>query len=61
LTSSLKLFRALAAKGAELVALHLMESPKLADFITEFPLKGDNIVEKVQYTDKDKRVWINKA
>jgi len=38
-----------------------MESPKLADFITEFPLKGDNIVEKVQYTDKDKRVWINKA
>jgi len=61
LTSSLKLFRALAAKGADLVALHLMESPKLTDFITEFPQKGDNIVEKVQYTDKDKRVWINKA
>ncbi len=55
LTSSLKLFRALASKGAELVALHLMESPKLANFITEFPQKGDNIVEKVQYTDKDKR------
>lgn len=61
LTNSLKLFRALGAKGAELVALHLMESPKLNDFITEFPQKGDNIVEKVQYTDKDKRVWINKA
>ena len=61
LTSNLKLFRTLGAKGAELVALHLMESPKLNEFITEFPQKGDNIVEKVQYTDKDKRVWINKA
>jgi len=49
LTSSLKLFRALAAKGAVLVALHLMESPRLHDFITDFPEKGDNIVEKVQF------------
>ena len=36
-----------------------MESPKLNDFITEFPEEGSNVVEKVQYTDKDKRVWIN--
>ena len=61
LTSDVKLFRKLAAKGAELVALHFMESPKLEDFITDWPVKGDNIVEKVQYTDKDKRVWINKT
>ena len=27
--------------------------------LTEFPLKGDNEVEKVQYTDNDQRVWIN--
>jgi predicted helicase len=59
LTSSLKLFHALAAKGVELVALHLMESPKLEHFITEFPVKGENEVEKVQYTDNDQRVWIN--
>jgi len=61
LISNLKLFRALAGKGAELVALHLLESPKLHNFITEFPQKGDNVVEKVQYTDEDKRVWINKC
>jgi Type ISP C-terminal specificity domain len=59
LTSDLKLFRALAAKGTELVALHLMESPKLDTFITEFNVKGSNEVEKVQYTDDDERVWIN--
>jgi predicted helicase len=61
LTSNLKLFRALAAKGAELVALHLLESPKVEDFLTDWPVKGDNIVEKVQYTEKDHRVWINKT
>ena len=59
LTSDLKLFRALALKGAELVALHLLESPKLDALITEFPIKGDNEVEKVQYTDNNQRVWIN--
>jgi len=61
LTSDMKLFRALATKGADLVALHLMESPKLEEFITDWPVKGDNLVEKVQYTEKNKRVWINKT
>ena len=59
LTSDIKMFRTLAIKGEELVALHLMESPKLADFITEFPEKGDNMVEKVRCTDNNNRVWIN--
>jgi predicted helicase len=58
-TGNLKLFRALAAEGAELVALHLMESPKLDELFTEFPVRGDCVVEKVQYTDNDERVWIN--
>jgi predicted helicase len=60
LSSDLKLFRSLTAKGAELVALHLLESPKVHNFITGFPEKGDNVVEKVQYTDNNKRVWIRR-
>ena len=59
LTGDLKLFRALAAKGASLVALHVMESSKLDTFITEFDIPGSGEVEKVQYTDADERVWIN--
>jgi predicted helicase len=59
LTGDLKLFRSLAAKGAELAALHLMESPKLDEFITEFPAQGTDEVEKVQYTNNDRRVWFN--
>ena len=40
LTSNRDLFFRLAVLGGELVALHLMESPKLNDLITEFPVKG---------------------
>jgi predicted helicase len=61
LTSDAELFRALAEKGSELVALHLMDSPKLDNFITEFPEKGDNLVEKVRYISHERRAWINKT
>src|SRR5208337_2864904 len=46
LTSSLELFRALAKLGGELVALHLMESPKLEKYITKYAGKGDSEVAK---------------
>ena len=36
LTGNLELFRALAQFGSELVAIHLMESPKLDSFITRY-------------------------
>jgi len=47
LTSSRPLFRKLCKLGAELTALHLME--KHGKDITSFPVKGDNVVEKVRY------------
>ncbi|MDE3091923.1 MAG: hypothetical protein KGJ80_21330, partial [Chloroflexota bacterium] len=53
------LFRALAAKGAELVALHLMESPTLKKPITEFVGKGDSIVAVGYPKYEKKTVWIN--
>lgn len=61
LTSNIKLFRALVGRGADLVALHLLESPKVEDFLTDWSVKGDNTVGKVAYTEKDRRVWINKT
>jgi predicted helicase len=51
LTSDLGLFRALAEKGEELVALHLMESRALDHLITTFPVTGSNQVEKVRYAE----------
>ena len=61
LTSDKELFKALAGKGAELVALHLMESPTLNNLITGYPVAGSNTVGKVSYDENNQRVYINKA
>lgn len=60
LTSNKELFKALTEKGAELVSLHLMESPTLSKLITKYPALGSNVVEKVSYNENTKRVYINK-
>ena len=49
LTSNKALFAALAGKGAELAALHLLEAPALEKLITSFSVPGSNLVEKVRY------------
>ncbi len=59
LPGGLDLFRTLAHSGDELVALHLMESPKLDDHIASLVGSGDFQVEKVSYSDET--VWIDKA
>jgi len=60
LTSNLELFHLLSQLGEEMVALHLMESPKLNTPITQWrgstPSKE---VEKVTYSDET--VWIDKG
>ncbi|MDA2913080.1 N-6 DNA methylase [Acidobacteriia bacterium AH_259_A11_L15] len=57
LTSDKKLFRALVEKGAELVSLHLMESPKLSRFITRYEQPGEHTVEKVRWEpSKEKQI-----
>jgi predicted helicase len=50
-------FRKLVSIGAELQALHLMESSKLSRFITTYPEDGSNVVEKPIY--KNGNVYIN--
>jgi predicted helicase len=60
LTSNKTLFKSLADKGAELVALHLMEAQVLNNRITKYPISGSNLVEKVEYKEAGQRVFINK-
>lgn len=52
-------FWRMVALGGELRLLHLMESTSLNDYITEYPVGGDNEVEKPIY--KEGRVYINSA
>jgi predicted helicase len=60
LTSNKELFKALVSKGAELVSLHLMKSPKLNNYITRYPVAGSNSLEKVYYDENNQRVYLNK-
>ncbi len=56
-SSDQKKFDALAKKGAELRELHLMESEKLDELITTYPVDGDH--ELIKPCFEDGKVWIN--
>ena len=53
-----KQFFALAKLGEELRHLHLLESPKVNNFITTYPIADGSLVEKVTY--QNEKVFINK-
>jgi predicted helicase len=52
-----KSFNKLVAFGTELRELHLLESPRVNQFITTYPIDGSNIVEKINY--KEGNIYIN--
>ena len=52
-----KTFKKLVAFGAELRSLHLLESPKVNQFITTYPIAGSDTIEKLAY--KNGKVFIN--
>jgi len=52
-------FWALVALGTELRQLHLLESPKLEKYLTQYPADGDNVVGKIKYENGN--VYINEA
>ena len=59
LTRNLELFRALARLGEALVALHLLESPRLDRPITTYTGPANPEVEKVSWSKNT--VWVDKA
>jgi predicted helicase len=50
-------FWALVALGSEIRQLHLLESPKVEEYITQYPEDGNNIVTKPKY--QEGKVYIN--
>ena len=59
LTGDLELFRALAGLGGELVALHLIESPKLDDITTTYIGPKNPEVGRIGWSDET--VWLDAA
>jgi predicted helicase len=71
LTTDASLFDRLCRKGADLVALHLLEDDypfaswapdqfSLRDTFTTFPKSGSNLIEKAKHNPEENRVYINK-
>lgn len=50
-------FWKLVALGGEIRSLHLLESPKVEQYITQYPIDGDNVVGKPKYIHG--KVYIN--
>ena len=60
--TSLSKFQTLTKLGSELRQIHLLESPVVEDYITQYPEDGTNIVGKLYYektTETLGRVYIN--
>lgn len=52
-------FKKLVELGGELRGLHLLESPKIKNFITTYPEAGNDAIEKKYPKYKDGKVYIN--
>lgn len=52
-------FWKLVLLGREIREIHLLESPKVEEYITQFPINGENVVEKPIY--KNGNVYINSS
>lgn len=52
-------FWQLVKLGGEIRQIHLLESPKVEDYITQYPIDGDNVVEKPLF--KENKVYINET
>jgi predicted helicase len=50
-------FWQLVKLGGEIRQIHLLESPKVEQYITQYPINGDNVVGKTKY--QDGKVFIN--
>ncbi len=52
-----EIFWKLVKLGAEIRQIHLLESSKVQDYITQYPIDGDNRVEKIKF--KEGKIYIN--
>ena len=52
-------FWKLVKLGGEIRQIHLLESAKVTEYITQYPIDGDNVVGKVRF--EASKVWINET
>ena len=52
-------FWQLVRLGGEIRQIHLLESPTVENYITQYPVDGDNVVDKLKY--EEGKVYINET
>ncbi len=52
-------FWQLVKLGGEIRQIHLLESPRVENYITQYPLDGDNLVSKPRFDSAQHSVYIN--
>jgi predicted helicase len=57
--TEVEIFWEMVKLGGELRKVHLLESPIVTQYITQYPIEGNNEVEKITY--QDQKVFINKT
>lgn len=60
-TDNLKIFKQLSKYGLEMIELHLLEKTYSDSDIAKYPIKGDNIVNKIRYDKENCLLYINKT
>ncbi len=50
-------FKKYVSLGRELIQLHLLETPKIDNFITTYPISGSDVLDKIEF--KNGNVYIN--
>jgi len=58
-TKNYNIFKGMIEFGERLVDLHLLKSTELEPPLCKFQGKGDNRVEKIEYDEKEKRIYFN--
>lgn len=54
-----EIFWQLVKLGGELRQIHLLESPRVEQFITQYPVAGENNLQKPKYAED--KVWVNES
>jgi predicted helicase len=59
ITNNYKLFKKFSDLGKTLVELHILKSPMIQKLQATYPMKGNDIIERIEYDEKKRRVHIN--
>lgn len=59
--TDVEVFWKLVALGSQIRQIHLLESPTINKYITQYPIDGDNVVDKPRFEAKEKDLPVRRS